>query len=299
MQEERTCWEKGETFCFNPDTTLFYRSLLPKQPRFILIMIHGAGQHSGQFWELGCYCYQHEVAFYALDLRGFGQSSGKRGHVQRFHQYLEDLHHFVQYVRQRHPHQPLFLLGHSFGGTVVIRYGQERAKDIRGVVLSAPALKLRLPVPPVLYLACHVGSWIVPEWGIELNRLARWADRLSASIPGLKGTERLQNMLYGRKGDEDPYAHSLITFRWMSELLNNGRQALLRVREFRFAALCLCGGDDPVVDPVAVKKFHDGLPTSDKKWILLPHVKHRVLQDPESDSIYAQMIGWLQERCNF
>ncbi len=121
----------------------FYRTLIPNKPSLVLVFIHGAGQqHSGQFADLGRHCLQHNIAFYAFDQRGFGQSTGKRGHIDSFYEYLDDMHKFIGFVREVHPSEPIFLLGHSLGGTIVARYGQEYVSHVQGAIFSAPALRL-------------------------------------------------------------------------------------------------------------------------------------------------------------
>lgn len=90
---------------FSPDyrNELFYRSLIPINPKLILVLIPGAGEHSGQFLDLGKYCLQNNIAFYVMDLRGFGKSTGKRGHVHSFYEYLNDLDSFLCFVKNKHP----------------------------------------------------------------------------------------------------------------------------------------------------------------------------------------------------
>ena len=87
-------------FNVNHRTELFYRRFIPSKPFLVLVFIHGAGQHSGQFVDLGRHCLQHNIAFYAFDLRGFGQSTGKRGRVHSFYEYLDDMHKFIGFVRE-------------------------------------------------------------------------------------------------------------------------------------------------------------------------------------------------------
>ncbi|WP_380024606.1 alpha/beta hydrolase [Effusibacillus consociatus] len=287
MLQERILRGVGNRFRPNRTTELFYRSCLPSNPHLILVMIHGAGQHSGQFLDLGTYCSGHNIAFYALDLRGFGQSQGKRGHVNSFREYLDDLDHFIDHVRTLHPDHPVFLLGHSLGGTIVVRYGQERQNGIRGAILSAPALKLRVRIPMSLFYACCLLSWLIPGVCVELQR---WGSRL-ARIP------RFRSFFRGELSEKaDPLATTQFSVRWFTELLFNGNQALRKARDFEMAVLCLCGTDDQLIDPNAVQEFYDFLQVEDKKYMVFPGVRHRLLQDNTKELVYEQIVNWLKER---
>lgn len=271
-------------FYVNRQTELFYRALIPNQHSLILVFIHGAGQHSGQFVEFGRCCLQHNIAFYAFDLRGFGRSTGKRGHVHSFYEYLDDIDKFIAFIRRMHPDEPIFLLGHSLGGTIVVRYGQEYQNQVQGAILSAPALRLRYHIPKLVYRVCHTLSFITPGMSMELNR---WCDLVT----------RILRTSFNPKiaEDNDPLSIHQFSIRWLTELLDNGNYALKQAKKFQVAALCLCGTDDPIVDPKAVQEFHDALQVEDKKCILL-QATHRLLQGDGKELIYKNIIHWLKER---
>ncbi|MEX2104963.1 MAG: alpha/beta fold hydrolase, partial [Bacilli bacterium] len=123
---------------------LYYHGWVPAEPRALMVLIHGAGEHSGRYSHIGEECLLHQIAFIAPDLRGFGQSGGSRGHINRFHEYLDDLQILITLLQSQYPAVPLFLSGHSLGGLIVIRYGQAYPCKVNGVILSSPALGLRI-----------------------------------------------------------------------------------------------------------------------------------------------------------
>jgi lysophospholipase len=73
-------------------------------------------------------------------LRGHGLSEGKHQFVSSFEEHYRDLEVFLQRIRAAHPNQPLFLMGHSMGGLIVVRYVLSRKPKLSGVILSGPAL---------------------------------------------------------------------------------------------------------------------------------------------------------------
>lgn len=282
MLQECATWDIGNRFRPNPDAELFYRALVPVSLQLILVLIHGAGQHSGQFLDLGRYCLQHHIAFYAMDLRGFGQSTGQRGHVYSFDEYLDDLDAFLQLIRKWHPKVPIFLLGHSLGGTIVIRYGQERKTIIQGAVLSAPALRINMEIPKSVHYVSHVLSWITPGLSVDLNKWNHVLARLSL-FPSVSVKEM------------DPLSTNQYSVRWFTELLRNGYRALHKVNDFQISVLCVCGEKDSLINPASVQEFHDFLPLKDKKYTLFPHSNHRLLQDNKKELVYEHIVNWLLE----
>ncbi|MCY9517909.1 alpha/beta fold hydrolase [Paenibacillus apiarius] len=104
------------------DLKLNFRFWSPINPRGLLICIHGAGENSGQYCEIGTESVKRQIAFAAPDLRGFEQSDGQRGHIHRFKTYLDDLHQLIDYFENQVPKIPIYLFGHSLGGLIIIRY---------------------------------------------------------------------------------------------------------------------------------------------------------------------------------
>ncbi|WAH37509.1 alpha/beta fold hydrolase [Alicyclobacillus dauci] len=273
-------------FQVNNQIELFYRSWIPTKTSLVLVFIHGAGQHSGLFMELGRYCSQCNIAFYALDLRGFGQSTGKRGHVYSYLEYLNDMDKFIGYIRHVHPGYPIFLFGHSFGGTLVVRYGQECTNSVDGVILSAPALRIRLKIPKHIYRICRYLSIVIPNVSIDLNKWCRFITN-----------HQIGSAYKIVEDDIDPFCTHRFSIRWLSELSINGHHALKRVNNFRVAALCLCGRDDPFIDPNTVQEFHDAIPVEDKKYILFRGA-HCLLRGDGKEIIYKNIVEWLHEHAH-
>lgn len=268
-----------------PSVELFYRAWLPSQPLRTLVLIHGAGQHSGWFGPLGAYCVPHDIAVYALDLRGFGQSGGSRGHVLRFEEYLDDLGQFIDLVVNRHPGHPIFLLGHSLGATIAIRYGQNRPASIDGIILSAPALRLRNPVSRPLYFVLVLLSRLTPWIGLNV---ARWQPLLSKMA-------RFSSLVdFEPRSTVDPWTTTRFSVRWLIELLRNGQKALDQASTMRLSVLSLCSNTDPLIDPDAVHQFYEALTVRNKQYIMLPSASHDwILQDNARDPVYAYLVHWI------
>ncbi len=93
--------------------------------------------------------------------------------------------------------------------------------------------------------------------------------------------------------ENDPLFTRDFSVRWVNQLLANGQQALRKARNFQMATLCLCGTNDPLVDPVAVQEFYDALQVKDKKFVLFEG-NHELLQEDGKEMVYESIIEWLK-----
>jgi alpha-beta hydrolase superfamily lysophospholipase len=104
------------------------------------------------------------ITTYAYDQRGFGQSPGA-GLWAGSDALRGDLTDFVQAVRARHPNTPVYALGESMGGAVVLSsLAGARPPKADGVILVAPAVWSREDMPwsyrTALWTASHVAPWM-------------------------------------------------------------------------------------------------------------------------------------------
>jgi acylglycerol lipase len=177
---------------------LFRRSWIPRQPpSATLVLVHGLGEHSGRYDHVGRFLAERGVAVHAYDQRGHGRSGGRRGWVERFTDFLDDLEIMLRAVAEESGNADLFLLGHSMGGLIVTAYLVERRSRPRFVVLSGPAIvplidaadrcidPTRLSKDPIVWQRYLTDPLVLRE-RVTDELLARLADGL-ALLPGRAG----------------------------------------------------------------------------------------------------------------
>lgn len=107
-----------------------------------LIVTHGLGEHLERHeYILKLFSANFNIAIY--DLRGHGRSGGKRGWVDSFEHYLNDLQGVIDFLKKEFSMKNYTLFGHSMGGLITAAYLQGRApKDFypEKVFLSSPAV---------------------------------------------------------------------------------------------------------------------------------------------------------------
>ena len=121
---------------------IYMQSWLPERVRASVVIVHGLGEHSGRYAHVAKALVDAGCAVYALDLRGHGQSEGSRAMIDRFSHAVEDIHQLVEKVRKKYSGKPQFLLGHSMGRALSLRYELKYGDRISGLILSGPAVAL-------------------------------------------------------------------------------------------------------------------------------------------------------------
>jgi acylglycerol lipase len=130
-------------------TELAYYHEDVSNPVASLIFVHGGGAYSGagyQYLAKGL-AEKYRVSVYLTDIRGHGNSGGKRGDTPSVTQVYRDLSSMSDFVKKENPDRPIFLGGHSSGGGLVLNYiSRIHDKNLAGYVLVSPRLGERANV---------------------------------------------------------------------------------------------------------------------------------------------------------
>ena len=151
--------------------TLFEQWWRPEeQPKATVTIVHGYAEHSTRYTHVAEHLVDHGYTVETFDLRGHGQSAGKRTFVRSFDEYLGDLEQFIERVKQRSKTKNKFLLGHSMGGAIVTLFSITRKPDFEGLILSGPALKISDDISPLLVrLSSTIGKFLPKLPTIKLD----------------------------------------------------------------------------------------------------------------------------------
>jgi alpha-beta hydrolase superfamily lysophospholipase len=261
----------------------------PLTPEAIVVLCHGVCEHRGRYQRFIERCTTEKLAVISFDLQGHGTSSGKRGHVESFDAYLEDLHQVTQY-RDRLSQQlgfrgKSFLFGHSMGGVIVTRYLQEQGGDAgySGVLLSSAGF-----VPAVFI-------------GAYKRLLGRFAQSLLPAfrVPtGIAAREITTDIEEQRAYATDPMVTSKVSLRWFREFERAGQVSLRRAAEMTLPLYAFCGSDDRVVSTAAIERFVEAVGATDKTFRCWPGLRHETLNEgPEArELVISALLDWLKAR---
>jgi alpha-beta hydrolase superfamily lysophospholipase len=109
-------------------------------PRFLALLVHGYGEHSGRYERLAEALTAYGAAVHAPDHMGHGRSAGERVLIEDFEDVVTDVHTVAEQARAPYPDLPLIVVGHSMGGLIASRYAQRYGSRLAALVLSGPVV---------------------------------------------------------------------------------------------------------------------------------------------------------------
>ena len=259
---------------------LYCRSWPLAAPRAGLIALHGLGDHSGLYPMIGETLVGRGIAVLTPDLRGNGRSPGQRGYIDAWADLREDLGRLVERTRAEAPGRPLYLLGMSLGGLVVLDYALHHPEGLHGVIALSPPLGT-LGVPAPLLALGRVLSRVWPrfslETGMDLTGLSR-----DASV-----VERvLADSLFHRRG----------TARLSTEVTDTIARLQAEAGRFAVPLLIQHGVADRMVPPDGSRRFVARVGHPDRQLIEYPGAYHALLADLDGERVLADLAGWMFER---
>ena len=257
-------------------TELFWQHWRPEHPRAVLINVHGLGDHGGMYPSIAKWFPPRGVAVYAPDTRGNGRSPGRRGHIDRWSTYREDLDQFVRFVREREGMVPV-LLGQSLGGLMVIDYALAYPAMVRGVAAAAPVLGSIGTPAPLLWIA-RVLSRVWPtftlETGLDLRGLARDPAVINAVL-------------------DDPLFHRRATARLASEVLATVASVHARAAWLSAPLLVQHGTRDTMVSIDGSRRFAAG-PAAARVRLLEYDALHALFADVGYEERLTDLSTWME-----
>jgi len=248
-------------------------------PRARVVLVHGYAEHMGRYAHVIEALNGAGFEVHAFDLRGHGRSEGVRGHVLRFQDYLDDLDLFLAELPQAT--LPRFLLGHSLGGLVSLRYVLDRPDAFVALAVSSPYLHIATDVPflkeAVANAASHLAPTLLTKSPIEAKALSHDPAIVEAYIA-------------------DPLIFKTFNARWFFEAREAQEEVLKRAGEIRLPVLMLIGSADPIAQPGRSKEVFERLGSADKTLKVYDGFFHEVLNEVGKERVVRDLAEWLGER---
>jgi acylglycerol lipase len=257
---------------------LHWREWLPEHPpQAVIVIAHGYAEHSGRYARLAGDFAASGFATCALDHHGHGLSEGKPVSVRRFDDYVDDFGAYVEDVRGRYA-APLFVLGHSMGGLIALRYVTRDHPDINGLIISATAA-----IPP------DDISGLTIALGRILSKLAPDAGIVALPLGQISHDEQVV-----RAYNEDPLVHAQkMRARLGAEILDTIARVEAALPNMASPILVLHGGDDPI-SPVESSHFVHGRSGSrDKTLKIYDGLWHEVFNEPQRGDVVGDVVTWI------
>lgn len=258
-----------------------FSSFIPQKTKMQLVVVHGFAEHMRYYYEMAEELSQKGVAVHLMDLPGHGLSDGRRGHIDDFQDYLDNVHLFFH----SYPHflktKPAFLLGHSLGGLIATQYCLQQKPKIEGLVLCSPLTgfcSLMSVVTTILakIIARKNPAYLIPK---------------PSGVASLSRNPQKWPQYYN-----DPYRlrtispHLYLSMGQQADMLQN------LASELSVPLLLFYTAKDQVVSAADISRFFAKVGSRDKTAVVFTEAMHELFQEVEQKEVLEKMWVWMNER---
>lgn len=247
-----------------------------KNARASIIITHGIAEHSGRYEEITKVLNDAGYTVVRYDLRGHGQSQGRRGTLKSWRQPIEDLHALVAEEKKKKP-KKIFLIGHSLGGLIVNLYAVNH-HDVDGIISSGAVTHYLKDVLPLRFIGFRLIGWVPKKSNFADDQLSRIKAVEDAYI-------------------QDPLNLKHFYISIVGHMMVKGvRQLNRNLKQYQTPVLLIHGGNDKIVPASFSERLHPLIPAKDKQMIIYPESYHEMFNDLDKDKVFEDLLNWLDER---
>ena len=266
-------------FSAKDNLQLFWETVRPDgDPTAWVGVIHGYGDHVGRYQAPMNALANAGFGVSGFDYRGHGKSEGRRGHLERFGDVVEDLVRFHERLRTDANGKKIFLLGHSHGGLMLLSYLLRKPEGVAGAILSSPYLALKLKPAKIKTVSAGLLSrlwpWMPIGTGIAMDALSRdeaWQ------------RETANDALYGTKA----------TPRWFVESGAAQASVLKAGAQITLPAYFFLGSEDGIAAAEVTRKYFESLASHDKQYKEYPGMRHETLNEVGKEEVWRDIARWI------
>ncbi|MBU6445155.1 MAG: alpha/beta hydrolase [Alphaproteobacteria bacterium] len=252
-----------------------------ERPKAVIVALHGMSDYSEAFDLPGPYWAAHGITTFAYDQRGFGAAPdpGLWGGSRAMRRDLSD---FVDAVQVRYPGLPVYALGESMGGAVVLSAlaGKDPPR-VTGAILCAPAVWSRADMPVSYRLALWLSAHVTPWLHVSGEGLHIWPS---------------DNIAMLRKLSRDPlYQHSARADQvyGLVNLMDAARAAPKHLADPP-PILFLYGAHDQVIPAKPYKEVIAAL-GNNAEVHRYPNGYHMLLRDLDAKTVWGDIVAWIDK----
>lgn len=251
-------------------------------PRAILLALHGFND-SRDALELPAPVFAGSgIAVFAPDQRGFG-AAPLRGRWPGDGAMQADAASMLRQLRARYPGVPLYAMGESMGGAVMMTLAASAAAPpVDGWILISPAVWGRQE----MNAGMRAGLWLVSH---TLPGLSVTGGEIKLRVVASDNRDALvrlgRNPLTIRRTRFD-------TLRGLTDLMDEAQAAAARLPAH---VLALYGEKDVIIPAHAAARAWRHMP-ADVRRGLYPSGYHMLLRDRGRESVIADIVAWIGDR---
>ncbi|MFZ6645753.1 alpha/beta hydrolase [Undibacterium sp. TJN25] len=250
----------------------------PALARDGIVIMHGLGEHCGRYAHVARFFNSLGFVVRTYDHRGHGKSGGARGDVPDDEAVLRDARLVINDFARQLSAPPL-LLGHSMGGLFAARFAVAGLAPLRGLMLSSPALALRMSALDRMLL--KAATALIPGVGISNGLNTRY---LSHDREVVKAYQ------------DDVLVHTKISARLLGSMLKSITYVAEHASELKIPVLLAVAMDDRLVDPAGSRSFSTLLEPALATSHFYDGFYHEIFNEVDADRVFGDVHSWLGQQ---
>lgn len=237
------------------------------------VIVHGYDDHGGRYLDVGEALVKRGYRVLIPDMRGHGRSTGQRGFVRRFSDYVEDLE-LVLAKSAANPSRTV-IIGHSNGGLIVSMLLTTGSKSVAAAALTSPLMGISAKPPAWKKVAGRVLGRIAPFISLPTE---------------IKDVDLTHDTEVLARHAVDPLLHRVVNARWYIEALAAMESVFASAQRVKVPLLVLQAGDDRLVDGAAVARWCRMVPNCD--FDVIPGAFHEVMFETDGKKHVDRILNW-------
>lgn len=295
---------------FGDNYSLFYNIYTPKDGDILgtVLILHGMKEHSGRYEEVAAFLAENKFAVLTYDHIAHGKSvakNEKHGHFSvknASNQLVKDADAMADFLHQKYPDVPHFVLGHSMGSFVARLLLQQSNHKFKGAVIVGTGGKNVAAQfsKPIFYLL----SKIAPKSNADFinNTFDKMNNAAFKNEPGATSTSWLSVSKENRKSFENaplcglPFSnyafYTLIRLNTKTTSRNWAQNI-----PTDFPMLFVSGAEDPIgnfgkgVELTISNLKKDGFKNVEMQ--LYANMRHEILNEDIKEEVFHDILRWL------
>jgi alpha-beta hydrolase superfamily lysophospholipase len=246
-------------------------------PRARVVFLHGVASHGG-WYTRSCHSLNSvdfEVHF--LDRRGSGVNLDRRGDVDRYETWIDDV---AKYLAQIGKERPVILCGISWGGRLATAVARQHPGLIRGLALLCPGLYSHFE--PGLMQRLALGS-----------PLPRRVRTRRVKIPLVHAPLFTETPRWRDYVARDPLTLQKVTIRFAQADRQLARFARQSAPYIHTPTLLMLGGRDRIVANPPTRAFLKRSAATHKTLIEYPNGAHTLEFEADPERYFADLADWI------
>ena len=256
---------------------IYYKAWLVKQPKAIIGIVHGLGEHCNRYQYFIDYFNQNGIAVVGFDHRGHGQSEGQRGHAPDLQNLYQSIDQLFVWASELAPNIPQIIYGHSMGGNLALNYCLNQQRTFKGVITTGPMIRLPKPPPAALMIFARLMNKLYPTYS-QSNQLD----------PNLVTVDPEEAQRY----INDPMVHDQISARMAILTLDAAKYLDDFNATFPLPLLMMHGELDQFTAPQGTIDFAKRV-KGNIELKTYPGLRHEIHNEKERNEVFEHMLTWL------